>query len=234
MKPGHLRRSVVALAGVGVIAWLLRRDDVRAWVQRCIWQPLYSRGAGFYDAIGALSLGWWERLQDEALDWLPAEGSHVLEVGFGSGRLHVELARRYRMAGLDLAAGMVEHTRRRLAVHGLESDLRQGNVTAMPWPDATFDAVVSTFAFSAFPDPQAAMNEMARVTRPGGRVVVVDAGDALDGNRGAWLLARAWEAMGDYMRDERPYMAAAGLVEIERRDYGPWRCVHVTAGTRQS
>ncbi|MBN1284711.1 MAG: class I SAM-dependent methyltransferase [Anaerolineae bacterium] len=224
---------VIAL-GVGalVCAWLLARKGARTRIQRHLWQPFYNRASGLYDLLDSLTLGWLPRLRRPALDALPAPPARVLEVGIGSGRLHVQLAEHYDAAGLDLAPGMVDYTRRRLAKRGLVSDLRQGSVTAIPWPDATFDAVVSTFASSAFPDAQAAVSEMARVLKPGGKVIIVDAGDALDGNRIAWLLARAWEAIGDYMRDERPYMQAAGLVDITRRDYGPWNCVHITVGAK--
>jgi SAM-dependent methyltransferase len=51
---------------------------------------------------------------------------------------------------------------------------RQGDVRALPWPDASFDIVVSRFSFHHFQDPLAALGEMRRVCRPGGRVVVVD------------------------------------------------------------
>jgi len=61
-------------------------------------------------------------------------------------------------------------------------------------------------------------------------VIVVDAGEAMDGNRTARLLACLWAACGDYMRDEVPLMQALGL-STERTDFGPWNSVHVTVGT---
>jgi methyltransferase OMS1 len=99
------------------------------------------------------------------------------------------------------------------------------------WPDACFDAVISTFVFSAFLDADRALDEMVRVTKPGGKVIIVDAGEALDGNRMAHWLARLWEKMGDYIRDEAPLMQARGL-SVQRQDHGPWGCVHVVVGTR--
>jgi ubiquinone/menaquinone biosynthesis C-methylase UbiE len=101
----------------------------------------------------------------------------------------------------------------------------------MPYPDASFDAVVSTFAFSAIPDAEAAMDEMVRLLKPGGRVIIVDAGEAQDGNPIAKVLAKLWEALGDYMRDEVPLMKARGL-KVRREDYGPWDSVHVVVGER--
>ena len=75
------------------------------------------------------------------------------------------------------------------------------------------------------------MDEMVRVIRPGGKVIIVDAGEAADGNVCARFLAWLWELFGDFMRDEVVLMEARGLT-VEREEYGPWRCVHVVVGTR--
>ena len=126
---------------------------------------------------------------------------------------------------------MVRLTKRRLTRRGRQSALCIGNAYALPWPDGHFDAVLSTFAFSAFPDADRALDEMVRVIRTGGKVIIVDAGEASDGNVFARFLAWLWEAFGDYMRDEVPLMEARGLA-VERDEYGPGRCVHVVVGTR--
>ena len=199
-------------------------------IQRHFWNPVYDRLAQFYDAVDWFTGNTTHRLRRRALSYLPLAGSRVLEVGFGSGRLHMELAAAYDLAGLDLAPGMVRLTRRRLAAQGLASGLCVGSAYALPWPDDHFHAVLSTFAFSAFPDAGRALDEMVRVTVPGGRVIIVDAGEAADGNAMAHLLAELWVAFGDYMRDEVPLMATRGLA-VERLEYGPWGCVHVVAGT---
>jgi len=198
--------------------------------QRHFWDPVYDRLAGLYDAVDWLTGNTTHRLRRRALAHLPPAGSRVLEIGFGSGRLHLELAGRYALAGTDLAPGMARLAARRLAGRGLASLLAVGNVRALPWRDDHFDAVIATFAFSAIADAGQALDEMVRVTRPGGKVIIVDAGEAQDGNRAAHTLARLWEAMGDYMRDEVPLMKARGLAVV-REDYGPWRCIHVTVGT---
>jgi ubiquinone/menaquinone biosynthesis C-methylase UbiE len=198
--------------------------------QRRFWDPVYDRLAGLYDAVDWLTGNTTHRLRRRALAHLPPAGSRVLEIGFGSGRLHLELAARYTLAGTDLAPGMARLAARRLAARRLSSLLAVGSVRALPWRDGHFHAVVATFALSAVADAGRALDEMVRVTRPGGRVIIIDAGEALDGNRAAHLLARLWEAMGDYMRDEVPLMEARGLAAV-REDYGPWRCIHVTVGT---
>ena len=215
---------------VGLLNWMRRCTD-RQTIQRRFWDPVYDRLANLYDAVDWLTGNTTHRLRKPALNYLPRETGHVLEVGFGSGKLHVEMARQYRMAGVDLAPGMVRLTRRRLVTQGLQSNLAVGNVYALPWRDGLFDGVVSTFAFSAFPDAGAALDEMVRVVRPGGRVIIVDAGEAADGNGMAHLLAQAWTLLGDYMRDEVALMEARGLAVV-REEYGPWGCVHVVVGTR--
>ena len=205
----------------------------KAAIQRTFWNPVYDRLAHLYDAVDWFTGGYTHALRKRAMLYLPSPPARVLEVGMGTGRLHAELAARYDTAGLDLAPGMVRRTQRRLARDGRRSALSIGSVYSIPWPDASFDAVLSTFAFSAFVDAGAALDEMVRVTRPGGSVIIVDAGEALDGNCTAHLLARAWEALGDFMRDEAPLMAARGLA-VQRDDYGPWGCVHVIAGVLPS
>ena len=188
-------------------------------LQRTVWDRVYDRLAPLYDAVDWFTAGPTHRFRQRALPYLPPPGSRVLEIGFGSGRLHAELAGRYRMAGLDRAPGMARLARRRLAAQDLSSDLCVGGAEALPWPEDAFDAVLSTFAFSAIPDAGRALDEMVRVTRPGGRVIVVDAGEAAGGNAMAHLLARLWEAFGDYIRDEVPLLAARGLA-VEREEFG--------------
>ncbi|MGC9397100.1 MAG: class I SAM-dependent methyltransferase [Anaerolineae bacterium] len=230
----RFQRWAIGLGGLalvtGLLVWLRHRTDKVA-LQRHFWDVVYDRLAALYDAVDWFTGGTTHRLRQRALRYLPPEGSRVLEIGFGSGRLHVELAERYTMAGLDRAPGMVHLTQQRLAEHGLTSDLQVGDVTAIPWAEESFDAVLSTFTFSAVPDADAALAEMVRVVKPGGAIIIVDAGEAQDDNTMAHFLARLWSAFGDYMRDEVPLMEAQGLT-VTREDYGPWRCVHVTVGTK--
>lgn len=204
-------------------------------IQQRFWQPVYSRLARSYDVVDWLTGNTTHRLRRHVFDYLPdpahADNGRVLEIGFGSGKLLAELARRYRTAGIDLAPGMVRLTRERLARSGLAAVVCVGSVAALPWPDAGFDAVISTFAFSAFPDAATAVAEMVRVTAPGGQIIIVDAGEAQDGNRFAHTLARLWEAFGDWMRDERPLLTAHGLT-VTRQEIGPRGCVHVTVGVK--
>ena len=203
----------------------------KAAIQRNFWNPVYDRLAWFYDGVDWFTGNMTQRLRQPAISALPSPPARILEIGIGTGRLHAQLAAHYEMAGLDLAAGMVRRTQARLASSELCSSLAVGSVYNIPWPDAHFDAVISTFAFSAFADAARALNEMIRVTKPGGRIIIVDAGEATNGNCVAHLLAQTWSAMGDYMRDEAPLMRARGLT-VTRQDYGPFNSVHIVVGVR--
>jgi ubiquinone/menaquinone biosynthesis C-methylase UbiE len=96
-----------------------------------------------------------------------ARGNDVLEVGCGTGlilRRTAEVARSHM--GLDLSEGMIAKARAR----GLNTTL--GSATELPFPDASFDVVYSFKVLSHVPDLRRALAEMARVTRPGGRVFI--------------------------------------------------------------
>ena len=91
----------------------------RQRIQRVFWRPVYDRLAHLYDAVDWFTGHTAHRLRRHALAYLPPAGSRVLEIGFGSGRLHLELAARYDVAGLDMAPGMARLARRRLLAHDL-------------------------------------------------------------------------------------------------------------------
>jgi ubiquinone/menaquinone biosynthesis C-methylase UbiE len=91
---------------------------------------------------------------------------------------------------------------------------------------------VSTFAISGLPHAGDALAEMARVTRRGGCVVLVDIGLPLDGNRAGTFWARLWERMGDYLYDFPVLMADAGLRVSAFEEFGPGHHIRVIVGER--
>jgi ubiquinone/menaquinone biosynthesis C-methylase UbiE len=100
----------------------------------------------------------------------------VLEVAPGPGYLAIELARlgRFQVVGLDISHTMVEISRENARAAGVTVDFHQGDVTQMPFADGSFDLIVCQAAFKNFRRPVSALNEIHRVLRPGGRVVIQD------------------------------------------------------------
>jgi ubiquinone/menaquinone biosynthesis C-methylase UbiE len=106
---------------------------------------------------------------------IPASGS-VLEIAPGPGYFCIELAKlgRYQITGLDISRSFVEIARRNAKEAGYKIDFREGNASAMPFKDETFDFTFCQAAFKNFSEPVRAIREMYRVLKPGGTAVIAD------------------------------------------------------------
>lgn len=132
---------------------------------------LYNEFAWAYDlAAWIVSGGRWDRWRRMALDYVQAEP--VLEIGFGTGELLIEMARRGRdVIGLDLSPAMHRVTARKMRHLGLWAPQVRSRVQNLPFPDDSFSTVVSTFPAEYIVDP-ASLAELHRVLRPGGRLII--------------------------------------------------------------
>jgi SAM-dependent methyltransferase len=103
-----------------------------------------------------------------------------LDVACGPGLIVVAFARVVKHAtGIDITPAMLERARAYAAEQGVTNvTWQQGDVLPLPYADASFSIVTSRFAFHHFLDPGAVLQQMARVCRPGGTVVVVDSAPA--------------------------------------------------------
>jgi 2-polyprenyl-3-methyl-5-hydroxy-6-metoxy-1,4-benzoquinol methylase len=101
-------------------------------------------------------------------------GRNVLEIGLGYGSLSQKLAEGgARFTGLDIAPGPVEMVRHRLRQAHLPGDAKQGSILAAPFPDQSFDAVISIGCLHHIGDMKRGIDECWRLLRPGGTLVVM-------------------------------------------------------------
>jgi SAM-dependent methyltransferase len=102
-----------------------------------------------------------------------APGERVLDVACGTGVVALTAARMGAVAeGLDLTPALLERARQHAALAGLPVDFREGDAEALPYPDASFDVVLSQFGHMFAPRPEVTVSEMLRVLRPGGRLAL--------------------------------------------------------------
>jgi ubiquinone/menaquinone biosynthesis C-methylase UbiE len=136
-----------------------------------------GRSSRVYDVVSRRLLrGVYRRLAADIAGVAP-DGGAVLDVGTGPGVLLIELATRrpdLRLAGVDLSADMIAAATRNLEPFGDRVTARVGDVTSLPFPDRSFDLVVSTLSLHHWDDPKAAVPELARILRPGGRAYIYD------------------------------------------------------------
>jgi ubiquinone/menaquinone biosynthesis C-methylase UbiE len=132
--------------------------------QRAGWE------AGDYPRVGNTLQTIAERLV-EAAD--VRADQKVLDVACGQGNAAIAAARRFAdAAGLDYAANLLAQGRERAAAEHLEVAFSEGDAEQMPYPDAHFDAVLSTVGVMFAPHQEQAAAELLRVTRPGGRIAL--------------------------------------------------------------
>jgi ubiquinone/menaquinone biosynthesis C-methylase UbiE len=126
--------------------------------------------AGDYAVVGATLQIVAEELC-EAADLRP--GQRVLDVATGSGNAAIAAARRFTdVIGVDYVPALLARGRERVQAERLPVDFREGDAESLPFAEASFDAVLSTFGVMFAPDHQRAAGELARVCRPGGRIAL--------------------------------------------------------------
>jgi phosphatidylethanolamine/phosphatidyl-N-methylethanolamine N-methyltransferase len=111
----------------------------------------------------------------------------VLEVGVGTGLALPRYKSHLRVTGVDLSPDMLLRARNRVARHKLSNieALVEMDATALEFPDASFDISTAMYVMTVVPEPREVMLELARVTKPGGHVVIVNHFSAAKGPRAA-------------------------------------------------
>jgi ubiquinone/menaquinone biosynthesis C-methylase UbiE len=136
------------------------------------WRRYWDRKSTTYDA----EMGCWDRrLFGDSRAWACGQAAgEVLEVAIGTGLNLPCYPAEVTLTGVDLSEGMLAIARDRARRLGHPVTLRAGDAEALPFAEASFDTVLCTFGLCAIPDPAAAVGEMVRVLRPGGRLILVD------------------------------------------------------------
>ncbi|MBV9951084.1 MAG: class I SAM-dependent methyltransferase [Acidimicrobiia bacterium] len=125
-------------------------------------------------------------------------GDDVLDVAVGDGNAAILAARGgASVTGVDLTPAQLDLARARCAAEGVDVELREGNAEALPFPDASFDVVVSSMGLIFAPDHEAAAAEVARVLRPRGRVGITAWADE------GWA-DRLWERAAELLPPPNP------------------------------
>jgi demethylmenaquinone methyltransferase/2-methoxy-6-polyprenyl-1,4-benzoquinol methylase len=142
-------------------------------------RAMFDRIAGGYDRMNSVMTAGlhhqWRRRAADLADVRP--GDRVLDVATGTGDLALELARRVAPGGevvaSDFSERMLEHARLK-AIDVPAIRFEAGNALALPYDNDAFDAATVGFGARNFSDLEGGVSEMARVVRPGGRVVVLE------------------------------------------------------------
>ena len=105
----------------------------------------------------------------EALDL--RSGTSVLDVAAGNGNATLAAARRWcDVTSTDSVSSLLESARARAQAEGHTIEFEEADAEKLPYPDATFDTVMSTFGVMFTPDQDKAASELARVCKPGGKI----------------------------------------------------------------
>ncbi len=183
---------------------------------------MFDRIAGRYDLLNrVLSLGIDRRWRRRAVAQLQlGPGAHALDLATGTADLAIEMARQQpaaRVEALDPSRNMLAVAKQKLARRQLHTriTLSVAAAEALPFASATFDGVAIAFGIRNVPDRIRGLREMARVTRAGGRVVILE----LTEPRGSWLtpLARIWvhrvvPSIGALLSGAREYRYLEGSI----------------------
>lgn len=141
---------------------------------------MFDRIAGVYDLMNsAMTAGLHHQWRQRAVDRAEVgPGSDALDVCCGTGDLAFELRRRIgpdgRVVGCDFSEPMLELARRKSGEEGLPVEFGWADALELPYGDASFDAVTIGFGARNLADLPRGLSEMARVLRPGGRLVILE------------------------------------------------------------
>lgn len=134
----------------------------------------YDRIASIYDLMEGMMEGRIKEWRPRA--WSLVEGRRVLEVGIGTGRNIPYHPDNLHVTGIDFSDKMLARAQKRLNGSGRLTDLRQMDVQSMGFADDSFDSAIATCVFCSVPDPVLGLQEIGRVVKPGGNLILLEHG----------------------------------------------------------
>jgi ubiquinone/menaquinone biosynthesis C-methylase UbiE len=180
------------------------------------------RAYGFWALVYDLIVGGVGRARRRSLEVLaPRPGERVLLVGVGTGLDLPHLPRHARYDAVDLAPAMLRRARHRAERLGLPVTALEASAASLPFADGRYDAAILHLILAVVPDPAAALREVERTLRPGGRAVVWDK-MLPDGGRPS-LLRRGLHALTHrhltgFLFDLPSTLAAAPSLRVTHRE----------------
>lgn len=159
------------------------------------------------------------------------QGPRILELSFGTGYLLGRYGSALDVYAVEYNRKMIEIARDKVGHPERSISFQQAVGSHLPFCSGAFDTVVNTMAFTGYPDGTAALAEMNRVLRVGGKLVMVDVNYPSDGNRKGLALARMWMKLGDILRDMDALFCDGGFDYLEK-EIGGWGSVHLYLATK--
>jgi phosphatidylethanolamine/phosphatidyl-N-methylethanolamine N-methyltransferase len=188
----------------------------------------YARWAPVYDLVfGAV----FERGRHAAIAAAERVGGRILEVGVGTGISLPNYSKACRLCGVDISEPMLRKAQERVAEFGLSNveGLSVMDAEHLDFPDDSFDVVVAQYVITTVPNPEATLDEFARVLKPGGEIVLVSRIGAEAGLRRSlehWFAPAArklgWRTEFSFARYAQWAVRTPGMRLIERRAMPPF------------
>jgi phosphatidylethanolamine/phosphatidyl-N-methylethanolamine N-methyltransferase len=188
----------------------------------------YARWAPVYDLVfGAV----FEQGRHAAIAAAERIGGRILEVGVGTGISLPYYSSNVRLSGVDISEPMLRKAQQRVSELGLKNveGLAVMDAEHLDFPDASFDVVVAQYVITTVPNPEATLDEFARVLKPGGEIVLMSRVGAEAGLRRAlerWFAPAArklgWRTEFSFTRYAAWAKKTAAMRLVERRAMPPF------------